>query len=156
MANVWRVYVIKDAKDHYHNDYTDNLAKTLDQRTLPNQPYRFNGDNATPPYMLIWSVELPCERACVELCHWLSNGIPTRDFYRMFHKDTAKGVHRKFTYMRMLRTKVAKLREKYAPTLPKANAYGVRNSGAIKPRGRKGKHLRELIKANADQGRDAS
>jgi hypothetical protein len=151
MANVWRVYVIKDAKGFYHNDYSTDLAKTLDDRTLPIQPYRYNGDRAVPPYLLVWSVELPCERACIELCHWLSHGIPARDRYAMFDKG-----HRKFVYMRMLRTKVGKLREKYAPTPPKANAYGVRNPGAIKPRGRKGKHLRELIRANADQRRDAS
>jgi hypothetical protein len=156
MAGSWRVYVIRCAKGFYHNDYTDNLAKTLDNRTLPIQPYRFNGDCAKPPYLLLWSVALPCERACIELCDWLSNGIPTRDFYRMFHKDKEKGVHRKFVYMRMLRTKVGKLREKYAPTPPKANAYGVRNPGAIKPRGRRGKHLRALIRASADQDKDAS
>lgn len=156
MQGKWRVYVIRDAKGHYHNDYTTDLAKTLDSRTLPAQPHRYSGDRAVPPYLLIWSVELPCERACIELCHWLSYGIPTRDRYFMFHKDKEKGVRRKFVYMRMLRTKVGKLREKYAPTPQKANAYGVRNPGAIKPRGRKGKHLRELIRASADQRRDAS
>jgi hypothetical protein len=154
----WRVYVIRDAKGYYHNDYCADLAKTLDNRTLSTQPQRFNGDTAKPPYLFLWSALMPCERACIELCHWLSYGIPTRDFYFMFHKDKDKGVHRKFVYMRMLRTKVAKIREKYAPASQKPNAYGVRNPGALKPKGRRGKHLRELlrVRASGDPGKDAS
>lgn len=156
MPNTWRVYVIRDAKGFYYNDYTTDLAKTLDQRTLSTKPQRFDGDTAIPPYLLVWSTEMPCERACIDLCEWLSHGLPTKDRYAMFHKDLAAKIHRKFVYMRMLRTKVAKLWEKYAPLQPRANAYGVRNAGAMKPKGRRGKHLRELIKENADLRRDAS
>jgi hypothetical protein len=156
VLEVWTVYVMRDAKGFYYNGRTRHLAKALDQRGGPKGMLTPSGDHSTPPYTLVWSVQLPGERAAKELCHWLSYGIPMRDRYFMFHKDKEKGVRRKFVYMRMLRTKVAKLREKYAPTPPKANAYGVRNAGAIKPRGRKGKHLRELIRASADQHRDAS
>jgi predicted GIY-YIG superfamily endonuclease len=151
MAETWRVYVIRDAKGFYYNGKTSDLAKALDTRGGPKGILTPNGDHSTPPYTLVWSVQLPGERAAQELCYWLTYGIPTRDRYAMFHKG-----HRKFVYMRMLKTKVGKLREKYSPTPPKANAYGVRNVGAIKPRGRRGKHLRELIKASNDQRKDAS